>query len=291
MGVRLVQQTYGKHRVRVSKIRRPRVAPPGEERHELVEVTVDVELQGSFDTAYTRGDNSLVIATDTCRNTIYVLAKDDPLDSIESFGSTVANHFLRQYAHVNRVTVSLSEKKWHRLLDCPHGFLGTDNETPTATVTATRDIDFATVIRGGVENLMIAKTTQSGFASFHRDEYRTLPDTDDRILATSMKASWTYNSWTDNAKAKDFVHSRALIRSALLSTFIDHYSHSVQETLYKMAEAALSAAESISSITLTMPNKHHIAFNLAPFNRANDNEVFVVTDEPFGFISATVDRA
>jgi urate oxidase len=285
MNIRLVQQTYGKHRVRVSKIKRPRIAPPGEERHGLTEITVDVELQGSFDTAYTDGDNSLVIATDTCRNTIYVLAKDDPLDSIESFGSTVANHFLRQYAHVARVTVSLSERKWHRLLDCPHGFLGTDNETPTAVITATRDIDFAIVVRGGLENLMIAKTTQSGFASFHRDEYRTLPDTDDRILATSMKASWTYN-----AKVTDYNHSREQIRSALLSTFIDHYSHSVQETLYKMAEAALSAAESISTITLTMPNKHHIAFNMAPFNRTNDNEVFVVTDEPFGFISATVDR-
>lgn len=285
MSIRLVQQTYGKHRVRLSKIKRPRLAPPSEERHQLVEITVDVELQGTFDTAYTAGDNSLVIATDTCRNTIYILAKDDPLDSIESFAATVANHFLRQYAHVTRVTVGLSERKWHRLLDCPHGFLGTDSETPTTVVTATRDFDFATVVRGGVENLMIAKTTQSGFASFHRDEYRTLPDTDDRILATSMKAAWTYNAQTN-----DFVQSREQIRSALLSTFINHYSRSVQETLYKMAHAALAATESISNITLTMPNKHHIAFNLAPFDRTNDNEVFVVTDEPFGFISATVDR-
>jgi len=285
MSIRLVQQTYGKHRVRLSKIKRPRLAPPSEERHELVEITVDVELQGTFDIAYTAGDNSLVIATDTCRNAIYVLAKDDPLDSIESFAATVANHFLGQYDHVTRVTVGLCERKWHRLLDCPHGFLGTDGETPTAVVTATRDIDFATVVQGGVENLMIAKTTQSGFASFHRDEYRTLPDTDDRILATSMKAAWTYNAQTN-----DFIHSRQRIRSALLSTFINHYSRSVQETLYKMAQAALAATESISTITLTMPNKHHIAFNLAPFNRTNDNEVFVVTDEPFGFISATVDR-
>ena len=285
MSVRLVQQTYGKHRVRISKIKRPRVSPPGEERHELVEITVDVELQGSFDTAYTDGDNSSIIATDTCRNTIYVLAKDDPLDSIEAFGVTVANHFLRQYAHVARVTIGLSERKWHRLLDCPHGFLGTDSETPTAVVTATRDIDFVTVARGGLENLMIAKTTQSGFASFHRDEYRTLSDTDDRILATSMKASWTYHPQTDA-----FINCREQIRSALLSTFINHYSRSVQETLYKMAQAALAATESISAITLTMPNKHHIPFNLAPFNRTNDNEIFVVTDEPFGFISATVER-
>lgn len=285
MSVRLVQQTYGKHRVRVSKVKRPRCAPPGEERHELVELTIDVELQGQFDSAYTAGDNSLVIATDTCRNTIYVLAQDDPLDSVESFGETIANHFLRQYAHVTRVTVALRQKLWHRLLDCPHGFLGTDGETPTAIVTATRDIDFAMVVRGGVTDLLLAKTTESGFASFHQDEYRTLPDTDDRILATSMSATWTYE-----AGVTSYQSCRDQIRAALLATFINHYSRSVQETLYKMAEAGLAATESISAISLTMPNKHHIAFNLAPFNRKNDNEIFVVTDEPFGFISATVQR-
>jgi hypothetical protein len=35
-----------------------------------------------------------------------------------------------------------------------------------------------------------AKTTQSGFTDFHRDEFRALADTTDRILATSMPASW-----------------------------------------------------------------------------------------------------
>jgi len=285
MTAHLAHQSYGKHRVRVSKVKRPRQSPASQEIHELVEVAVDVELQGSFDPAYTAGDNSMVIATDTCRNTIYVLAKDDPLDSIESFGVTIGDHFLLQYAHVNHVTVRLSGRRWHRLLDCPHGFIGTDSETPTAIVTARREIDFATTVHGGIENLMIAKTTQSGFTDFHRDEFRTLADTTDRILATSMSASWTYTRQT-----RDFIAAREAIRSALLATFINHYSRSVQETLYKMAQAALAATDTIDSITLTMPNKHHIPFNLTPFDRANDNEIFVVTDEPFGFISATVNR-
>jgi len=285
MTAHLVHQSYGKHRVRLSKVKRPRQSPASQEIHELVEVAVDVELQGTFDPAYTAGDNSMVIATDTCRNTIYVLAKDDPLDSIESFGVTIGDHFLRQYAHVNRVTVRLSGRHWHRLLDCPHGFIGTDSETPTAIVTAQRDVDFVTTACGGIENLMVAKTTQSGFSDFHRDEFRTLADTTDRILATSMSASWAYTIET-----RDFITAREAIRSALLATFINHYSRSVQETLYKMAQAALEATAAIDSITLTMPNKHHIPFNLTPFDRANENEIFVVTDEPFGFISATVNR-
>lgn len=310
MTAHLVHQSYGKHRVRVSKIKRPRQSPACQEIHELVEVAVDVELQGAFDPAYTAGDNSMVIATDTCRNTIYALAKDDSLDSIESFGVTIGNHFLRQYAHVNHVTVRLSGRRWHRLLDCPHGFIGTDSETPSAVVTARRDTDFVTTVHGGLENLMVAKTTQSGFSDFHRDEFRTLADTTDRILATSMSASWAYAAETPipetpipeisipetraaetgTSETRNFITARESIRSALLATFINHYSRSVQETLYKMAQAALAATDAIDSITLTMPNKHHIPFNLAPLDRVNDNEVFVVTDEPFGFISATVNR-
>jgi urate oxidase len=290
MSTHLVHQSYGKHRVRVSKVKRPRQSPASQEIHELVEVAVDVELQGAFDAAYTAGDNSMVIATDTCRNTIYALAKDHCLDSIESFGITIGNHFLRQYAHVNHVTVRLSGRRWHRLLDCPHGFIGTDSETPSAVVTARRDTDFVTTVHGGLENLMVAKTTQSGFADFHRDEFRTLADTTDRILATSMSASWVYARETRAAETRDFVTTRESIRSALLATFINHYSRSVQETLYKMAQTALAATDAIDSITLTMPNKHHIPFNLAPLDRVNDNEIFVVTDEPFGYISATVNR-
>ena len=125
---------------------------------------------------------------------------------------------------------------------------------------------------------MVAKTTQSGFTDIHRDEFRTLADTTDRILATSMSASWAYARETRAAETRDFVTTRESIRSALLATFINHYSRSIQETLYKMAQAALAATDTIDSITLTMPNKHHIPFNLPPFDRANDNEIFVVTD-------------
>ena len=284
----LIRQSYGKHRVRFSKIKRVIRSPHEAEQHEFFEASVDVELEGEFDAAYTQGDNRSVVATDTCRNTIYVLAKDDPLDSLESFGLTIVKHFLKQYSHVNRVTVALSQQRWHRMEDSPHGFTGTDHETPTVHVVANRSSNGQDAIQlsSGIKNLMIAKTTQSGFSDFHRDEFRTLPDVDDRILATVMSASWTYGS----TQTVDFVNARQTIRRHMLATFLNHYSRSVQETLYRMAGAALEACDAIESITLTMPNKHHIRFNLEPFGRTNDNEIFVVTDEPFGYITATVGR-
>lgn len=283
MAGHLKSQSYGKHQVRVSKVRRPRAAAPNAEVHEFVEASVNIELQGDFNAAYTDGDNHSVIATDTCKNTVYALAKDHSLDTIESFGLTIADYFLAQFSHVESCQVSLTERVWNRLNDSPHGFVANETATPTANVTLTREGQ--PQIAAGIEHLLIAKTTESGFTDFHQSEFRTLADTEDRILATELSASWTY------ADAKtDFAAARKSIIDALLAKFLDHYSRSVQETLYKMAESALDACPAAAEISLTMPNKHHILANLAPFNRENENEVFVVTDEPFGYITATVGR-
>ncbi|MEM9417545.1 MAG: factor-independent urate hydroxylase [Planctomycetota bacterium] len=277
----LSHNAYGKHRVRVSKIKRSATDP---QHHEFIEATVAVTLEGDLAEAYTVGDNSNVVATDTCRNTVYAKAKDDPFETIESFGVTLAEHFLSQYDHLTKATVELREHRWHRLDGHAHCFTGSDGETPTATVVAERGQ--ATRISAGLDDLMIAKTTQTGFENFHRDEYRTLPDTDDRIFATVLTAIWDYAS-----PATDFAAARSAIRDAMLTKFTDHYSKSVQETLYLMANAGLDACADAASITLTMPNKHHLKFNLEPLGRSNANEVFHVTDEPYGYITGTVTRS
>lgn len=284
MAFELTHNRYGKHQVRVSKVRRARQSPPNEERHEFVEVAVDVELEGDFAAAFTDGDNRSVVATDTCKNTVYCVAKDDPLESIESFGIAIAKHFLAQYDHVSDCVVRLKETVWDRLNDSPHGFVARDRAQPWASVWANRE-EGALAVSAGVEHVLIAKTTESGFSNFHQDEFRTLADTEDRILATELSAGWVYA----DAKA-DFAASRAALMDALMKRFLDHYSVSVQETLYFMGQAALEACPAVTDITLTMPNKHHILANLAPFDRENDNEVFVVTDEPFGYITGTVSR-
>ncbi|QDT68957.1 Uricase [Planctomycetes bacterium MalM25] len=281
MAIRLAENRYGKHRVRVSKVRRPRQAASNTERHEFVEYAVDVELEGDFDESYTGGDNRHVVATDTCKNTVYVLAKDHPLDTGESFGAAIAEHFVGRYDHVGRACVAVTETVWSRLNDSPHGFAARDRATPTARVELTRGE--SPVVSAGIEHLIIAKTTESGFVDFHQDEYRTLADTDDRILATELSATWTYRPGD-----RDYAASRERVTGALLARFLDHYSRSVQETLYFMGEAALGACPEALRISLTMPNKHHLLADMAPFGRENENEVFVATDEPFGYISATV---
>jgi urate oxidase len=287
MSIHLARDCYGKHRVRVSKVRRPRQAPANQERHEFVEVAVDVELEGDFAASFTDGDNRLVVATDTCKNTVYALAKDHDVATIESFGLAIAEHFLGRYDHVKLCRVSLTETVWDRLGESLHGFVARDRATPTAVVTLARDKEPEVV--AGVAKLLIAKTTESGFSDFHRDEYRTLPDVDDRILATELTAQWLYRG-EGAGSGGDFLGNRRAVVDALLTAFLDHYSRSVQETLYRMGSAALEACPEADEITLTMPNKHHLLAKLVPEGTANDNEVFVVTDEPFGYITGTIKR-
>ena len=136
----------------------------------------------------------------------------------------------------------------------------------------------------GVANLVVLKTTDSAFAGFPRDAFTTLPETAERVLATSVAASWRYVSASADFAARD------RIRTALVETFAAHDSQSMQHTLYAMGEAALAACGEIDEITLTLPNRHHLLVDLTPFGLDNPNEIFVATDQPYGLIEATIRR-
>jgi urate oxidase len=76
----------------------------------------------------------------------------------------------------------------------------------------------------------------------------------------------------------------------MLDVFAGTYSNSVQDSLYRMGEAALAAVPEISEISLDCPNKHYILMNLKSFGIENQNQVFLPTDEPHGQIECTVAR-
>ena len=279
MNARLSRQTYGKHEVHFSKVLRDENGS----NHRFVQLAVDIELQGDFDAAYTEADNRSVIATDTCKNVVHNVAIDHNLASPESFGVGLTKHFVQRYDHVQKASARVRQTLWKTLAQCPHGFAVDASLQPTAEVTTEKGTP--PIVRGGVRDWIIAKTTQSGFANFHRDEYRTLPDTDDRILATSLTASWRFSSLVEDHEA-----ARRAVMDALATSFVDHYSHSVQETLMRMGSAALEAVAEIGSITLIMPNKHHIPIDMSAFGRENRNELFTVSPEPYGYIEAEVVR-
>src|SRR3954467_6223113 len=188
-------------------------------------------------------------------------------------------------AGVARARISVSEQPWSRLSaggePHPHAFVQAGAEHWTAVVT--RDSQGSEVV-AGLANLVVLKTTDSAVSGFPRDEFTTLPETEDRIMATSMTAAWTYAPGSVDFGVRDDV------RRALLETFAAHRSRSVQHTLYAMGEAALAACAAITAITLTLPNRHHLLVDLQPFGLDNPNEIFVATDQPFGLIEATIRR-
>ena len=286
MPAHLTAHTYGKARVRLSKLER------GDDRHEFIELAVDVDLEGDFADTYLTGDNAAVVATDSMRNTVYALSSDGPVGSAEAFALRLASHFAGKYGQVAAATATVRQERWERLDadgrpgDHPHAFVSGGADKRLAVARAAKDVP--ATLSGGVENLAVVKTSGSAFAGYVRDEFATLPETDDRVMGTVIDAAWHYAPGEVDGADHDATHLAC--RGAMLAAFAGHRSDSVQQTLFHMASAVLGASDALASITLSMPNRHRIPFDLSKLGRENRNEVFVTTDEPYGRITATVSR-
>lgn len=276
----LTTSRYGKGRVRVLRLARDGA------RHTVRELSVRVMLTGGFEAAWTAGDNRGIVATDTIKNIVNALAHDHLAAENEAFASAIAALFLDRYDHVESADVTALETRWTRQsvdgTPHDHGFLLDANGRSTVEVSATRA---GATVTSGLDGFTFMKTTEAGWADFHTDEFRTLPDTTDRIVATSMDASWTWS-----AAPASYERANALVLDTMMRTFLAGYSPGVQNTMYLMGEAVLAAIPEIASVRMGMPNKHYIPIDLARFGRQNRNEVFLPTDEPHGQIEALVTR-
>src|SRR5882672_11292378 len=102
----LAENSYGKSGVRLVKVVRD---PDG---HTIKDLTVDIALEGDFEAAHVTGDNSLVLPTDTMKNTVYALAKQQPVDAIEDFAILLGEHFLQVSQATERARVHIVEHAW-----------------------------------------------------------------------------------------------------------------------------------------------------------------------------------
>ena len=276
----LSDNSYGKSNIRLTKVVRRG------EQHHLSEMNVSITLHGEFTRCYTHGDNSMVVPTDTMKNTVYALAKKHSFDSIEGFAKILAKHFVDGFSHISEANVEIRETLWDRITyngkPHAHSFIGGSVETRNCSVEHSRN---RTIIQGGIDGMSVLKTTRSGFVNFIKDPYTTLKETTDRIFATIVQAQWNYSS----ADA-DFNACYNSIRQAIVRVFAEHDSLAVQQTLFAMGEAALAACGQIDQISFVLPNQHRLLVNLQSFGMDNANEIFVPTSEPFGDIRGTVRR-
>jgi urate oxidase len=279
--IELAENRYGKSRVRLMKVTR------GPKGNELREWTVQVLLTGDFDSAHYDGDNSKILPTDTMKNTVYSLARKSSAIAMEDFAKELVDFLLTRNPQVSSASVAIEGVMWKRLTvdgkPHPTSFIRGSGELQTTTVARARSGSFS--ITSGLKNLVVMKTADSAFEDYIVDELTTLKPTNDRLFCTAVTAEWRYTVTT-----LAFDAMRAALREAMLKTFANHSSKSVQETLYAMGKSALERVAEAGEIEITMPNKHCLLVDLARFGQDNPNEIFVPTDEPAGHIQACVRR-
>ena len=272
-GIVLGDNQYGKAETHVVRVTRKGAA------HEIKDLNVSVALAGDFADTHLTGDNSKVVPTDTQKNTVFAFAADG-VGEIEDFGLRLARHFVGEFPSVSRARVAIEEVSWSRLGD--HAFERSGEARRLTAVTCTREDSF---VVSGIDGLVLLKTTDSEFHGYIRDRYTTLPETRDRIMATSVSARWRYSSphveW-----GRCFDDATRMLKQ----TFAAHHSLSLQQTLYAMGEAVLKARPEVLEIRMSMPNKHHFVVDLKPFGLDNANEVFYAADRPYGLIEGAVKR-
>jgi urate oxidase len=284
MGIVLGPNQYGKAESRVVRVYRD--SP----RHEIRDLSVSTALRGDFAAAHVDGDQGDVLPTDSQKNTAFAFAKEKGVGAVEDFALTLGAHFVDQTPKAHSARVEVAEYAWDRIVadgaEHDHAFVRRGQETRTTVVTVEGSgADRRAWVVSGLRDLVVAKTTGSEFRGFLKDRYTTLPETDDRVLATSLVARWRH-AGTD----VDWDKSYDAIRALLLERFAQVHSKALQQTLYEMGRAVLEQHFEVAEIRFSAPNKHHFLVDLGPFGLDNPGEVFFAADRPYGLIEATVER-
>lgn len=304
--IKLGANHHGKGRVKVMKVLR------GSNGNDSVkEFTVETLLFGGCDKVYTHGQNANVVATDTQKNTVYVLARTQKFRTAEDFAMIVAKHFVNTYPKIiTRCQVSIDEKVWERIVTADsngniaphkHAFRHQGPRTGYARAVAIQGKDGATIssLHSGLRKMTLLKTTQSSFKEFVRDKYTVLPEVSDRLMSTSVDATWEWDLSSALAQG-DFEGMNAALTNTLATTFHGPSdtgvpSVSVQETAYLMGHAALEKVQEVKTITLYLPNIHNIPVDFSRLGLLNEDhtglpDTFIATTEPHGIIQCTLER-
>ncbi|KAL2271929.1 hypothetical protein VTJ83DRAFT_1300 [Remersonia thermophila] len=292
----LASARYGKDNVRVYKVQKDEKTGV----QSVTEMTVCCLLEGEIETSYTAADNSVVVATDSIKNTIYIKAKEHPVNPPELYAAHLGRHFISTYSHITTAHIKLVVHRWTRMTvdgaPHPHSFYRDSEEKRLVEATVSRSSGIA--LRSGIVGLSVLKSTGSAFHGFVRDEYTTLPEVWDRILSTDIDCSWTWKTFggveavEKGVERFDQAYEKA--RAILMRTFANDYSASVQNTMYKMAEEILDVVPEVDRVSLSLPNKHYWEIDLSWHkglkNTGKDAEVFAPQTNPNGLIKCEVAR-
>ena len=214
-------------------------------------LTVDV-FGSSFLAAYTEGDNSNVVATDTMKNFVYGVALEYGGATAEGLVTLVARRFLETYSQMERVRVRFRELPYRvhseKLLSAAPG--------EHTTVDLLADRSGLLELESGRADLRLVKLTGSAFASFARDRYTTLPERLDRPLHVHLDAFWRYLELAVPASGSgDGYVAPEQVGDHLRHTFDGFVSMSIQHLVHEMGQRLLARFPQLAEVRFEAQNR------------------------------------
>jgi len=225
-----------------------------------------VVLDQTLAPAYTEGDNSLVVATDTMKNFIHQVASELEGATLEEYLLLLGRRFFQTWSHVHTLRLSGRELPFPAMTVPGDGGSGPSNvlfsanrdDYGSATLDVVRDGDDARIVdhRCGREQLRLIKVTGSSFADFVRDQYTTLAAVRDRPLYIYLDVFWRYGDVAD-AVATD--HARYVaseqVRDLVATVFHEFVSMSIQHLMHEMGQRLLARFPQIVEVAFDGQNR------------------------------------
>jgi urate oxidase / 2-oxo-4-hydroxy-4-carboxy-5-ureidoimidazoline decarboxylase len=258
------------------------------------EITVEV-FGDNFLPAYTRGDNSSVVATDSMKNFILSEAAEYEGATLEGYLARLGAGFLDRYEQMQRVRVSGRELPFDAAqVPGAGGFAPSEvlrahgaREHSVASLAYLRGDGGAALVeqRSGRVGMELLKVKGSAFTRFVRDEYTTLPERSDRPLFISLDVHWTYG---DPGASLGDVPQRYVageqVRDVCAAVFHKLVSESIQQLVHAMGERLLERYPQLDAVEFE-------ARNMTRDPYGDEAKVFVPPFPAFGTITLTMRRS
>jgi len=255
----------------------------------LLACEVDVEVFGDeFLPAYTHGDNSMLVATDSMKNFIIRESLAYPGATLEGLLHFLGVGFATTYPQMHTLTLTGREIPFGPVVvpnengsHQPGGNLFSHIRGDRAFASISVDTRGAEVeVTGhdcGITGIELMKLTGSAFTSFLRDDYTTLPERGDRPLYVSMNFSWRYADVQDllDPTRGRYVPAEQM-RDLIAATFDDFVSESIQHLLHEMGQRALGRFPQLAEIRFDALNRTR-----DPFGQREDDPRVKVYSDPF----------
>jgi urate oxidase / 2-oxo-4-hydroxy-4-carboxy-5-ureidoimidazoline decarboxylase len=283
------------------------VAPIPESRfsgrgNQLVALEVDVEVFGdNFLPAYTQGDNSMVVATDSMKNIVLRQALEYDGATLEGYLAHVGRYLLASYPQMQALRVSAREMPFDAVA-VPGGtggfapsetlFGNNRDDRAHASLDFARDEAGAAILTGHrccLAGMRLLKVTGSAFTRFVRDAHTTLPERGDRPLYVFMDLAWTYANPADLlAPGYERYVPAEQVRDLVCATFAGFVSESIQHLVHEMGTRLLVRFPQLASVSFDAQN--HTPDPVAVSESDPRQKVYAAPFPAYGNINLTMRR-